>query len=109
MIKHTLHIGLLGLFLSLSALAQGQIRREKIANKDFDNYAYVNAIDIYQRMADKGYVNTSILENLADAYYFNGKFTEANKWYTELFEGTYQDKDLSKIPSEYYYRYAQTL
>ncbi len=95
--------------LSIATMANAQIKKEKIADKDFDNYAYVNAIEIYERMADKGYINTSILENLANAYYFNGKFAEANKWYRELFEGTYPHKDLNKIPSEYYYRYAQTL
>lgn len=95
--------------LSTTTIANAQIKKEKVADKDFEHYAYVNAIEIYERMANNGYSNTSILENLANAYYFNGKFKEANKWYTELFEGTYSDKDISKIPSEYYYRYAQTL
>ena len=109
MIRKIAQIGIFGLLLSTATISNAQIKKEKIADRDFDNYAYVNAIEIYERMAEKGYINSSILENLANAYYFNGKFVDANKWYTELFEGNYPDKDISKIPSEYYYRYAQTL
>lgn len=109
MIKQIVQLGILSVALSFSVSGYSQIKKEKKGDKDFDRLAYVDAIKVYERMADKGYVNTSILQNLADAYYFNGKLVEANKWYTELFEGTYEDKDLSKLPSEYYYRYAQTL
>ncbi len=109
MIKKNIHISILGLLLFSTTISHAQLRREKIANKDFDNYAYINSIEIYERMADKGYINTSILENLANAYYFNGKFVEANKWYSQLFDANYPDKNIAKIPSEYYYRYAQTL
>ncbi|MGG5578223.1 OmpA family protein [Myroides sp. C15-4] len=109
MIKQIVQLGILSVALSFSFSGYSQIKKEKKGDKDFDRLAYVDAIKVYERMADKGYVNTSILQNLADAYYFNGKLVEANKWYTELFEGTYEDKDLSKLPSEYYYRYAQTL
>ncbi len=109
MIRQTIRFGSLIILLGLSYTASAQIKREKKADKEFEQTAYINAIDVYKRIADKGYVNTSILENLADAYYFNGKFADANKWYTELFDGNYNDKDLSKITSEYYYRYAQTL
>lgn len=109
MVKQIIQVGLLTLSLSLGNLGYGQIRKEKQADKSFDRTAYIDAIQIYERMAEKGYVNSSILQNLADAYYFNGKLTEANKWYTELFEGQYENKNVSELPSEYYYRYSQTL
>ncbi|WP_413513569.1 OmpA family protein [Myroides odoratus] len=109
MVKQIIQLGILSVALSFSLSGYSQIKREKKADKSFDRLAYVDAIKVYERIAEKGYVNTSVLQNLADAYYFNGKLVEANKWYTELFEGDYEDKNLADIPSEYYYRYAQTL
>lgn len=109
MVKQIIQVGILTLALSLGQLGYGQIKKEKQADKSFDRTAYIDAIQIYERMAEKGYVNGSMLQNLADAYYFNGKLVEANKWYTELFEGQYEDKNLGQLPSEYYYRYSQTL
>lgn len=104
-----LNIGLLGLLLCLATTGYSQIKKEKLANENFDHMAYANAIVLYETLANKGYVNTSILQKLGDSYYFNGKLTQANQWYATLFEGTYQDKDNASLPSEYYYRYAQTL
>ncbi|MDM1408320.1 OmpA family protein [Myroides sp. DF42-4-2] len=109
MIRKLLQAGMVCLTLSVTTTAYSQARKEKQADKNFDRLAYVDAIKIYERMAENGYVNTSILQNLADAYYFNGKLVEAHKWYAELFEGNYEDKNTSKLPSEYYYRYAQSL
>ncbi|MBB1141031.1 flagellar motor protein MotB, partial [Myroides sp. WP-1] len=109
MVKQIIQLGILSAALSFSFVGYSQIKKEKQADKNFDRLAYVDAIKVYERIAEKGYVNTSILQNLGDAYYFNGKLAEANKWYTALFEGTYEDKDTSLLPSEYYYRYAQTL
>ncbi|WP_410879246.1 OmpA family protein [Myroides sp. DW712] len=109
MVKQIIQVGIMTLTLSLGQLGYGQIKKEKQADKSFDRTAYIDAIQIYERMAEKGYVNGSILQNLADAYYFNGKLVEANKWYTELFEGQYEHKDVGQLPSEYYYRYSQTL
>ena len=104
-----LHIGLLSLFISMGAVGYSQVKKEKLANESYDDMAYANAIELYENLAKKGYVNTSILQKLGDSYYFNGKLAQANQWYTELFEGEYKGKDLTVLPSEYYYRYAQTL
>lgn len=109
MVKQWIQIGILTLMLSIGNIGYSQIKQEKQADKNFDRTAYANAIQIYERMASKGYINSSLLQNLADAYYFNGKLVEANKWYTELFEGSYDDKNLGQLSSEYYYRYSQTL
>ncbi len=109
MVKQMIKIGVLTLILGVVNLGYGQIRKEKQADKSFDQTAYINAIEIYERMAENGYVNSSVLQNLADAYYFNGKLVEANKWYTELFEGKYDNKNLAQLPPEYFYRYSQTL
>lgn len=97
------------LFLFCSIVSFGQTRAEKKGDRNFENYAYVDAIKLYESMADKGYINTSILSKLGDSYYFNGKLEEANIWYSQLFNSSYEDKNLSTLNTEYYYRYAQTL
>jgi len=82
-----LHIGLLSLFISMGAVGYSQVKKEKLANESYDDMAYANAIELYENLAKKGYVNTSILQKLGDSYYFNGKLAQANQWYTTLFEG----------------------
>lgn len=107
--NRVLKIGFLGaLFLGLSTTMFAQRGPEKKADKEFDKYAYVDAIKVFERIANKGYTSTSVLTKLGDSYYFNAKLVEANKWYDLLFNSDYADKDLSKLPSEYYYRFAQT-
>lgn len=107
--KQMIQVGLLCLTLSFGTSGYSQLKKEKQAIQSFNRMAYVDAIDNFERIVEKGYINAKVLQNLADAYYFNGKLVEANKWYTMLFEGNYENKNLSKLPSEYYYRYAQTL
>ena len=109
MMKKIISLGVLCLSISFSTLGYSQIAREKQATKSFNRKAYFDAIKIYERMVEKGYINTLILSNLADSYYFNSRFVEANQWYTLLFEVEYEKKNLTELPSEYYYRYAQTL
>ncbi len=109
MVRKTKYLSLLVCFLLTSLLSFGQSRKEKKADRNFDTYAYVDAIQMYENMAEQGYINTSILSKLGDSYYFNAKFVEANKWYEQLIEGSYEDKDLTTLNKEYYYRYAQTL
>jgi outer membrane protein OmpA-like peptidoglycan-associated protein len=77
--------------------------KEDKANKQFDNYAYVDAIKTYERVYEKGYKSKDMLEKLGDSYYFKADLDNAAKWYKELFDFT-QD-----MTPEYYYRYAQSL
>ncbi len=108
--KKLQQVGLVAaVLLTVVTVGYGQTGKKKRADQNFDHLAYANAIEIYEGLANQGYINTSVLRNLADSYYFNGKLAEAHQWYYELFEGDYKDKDLTGLPSEYYYRYAQTL
>ena len=75
------------------------------ADKKYDNYAYVDAIKTYERVAEKGYKSVDMFQKLANAYYYNGELDKAVKWYEELFTMA-TEKDLEP---EYYYRYAQSL
>lgn len=81
----------------------GQKNTEKSADKKYDQYAYINAIKTYERIAAKGYKSAEMFQKLGNSYYFNAELEKAAKWYDELFSVT-QDVD-----PEYYYRYSQTL
>ena len=72
-------------------------------DKKYDNYAYIDAIKTYERVADKGYKSEDMFKKLGNSYYFNSDFDGAAKWYGELFA-----MNTSPEP-EYYYRYAQSL
>ncbi|MDM1405540.1 OmpA family protein [Myroides marinus] len=109
MIRQIVKLVVIGVALGFSGIGYSQIKKEKQANKYFDNLNYTQAIKRYQSIANQGKANYLVLRNLADAYYFTGKLQQANKWYEQLFKADYKDKDLSQLPSEYYYRYAQTL
>lgn len=91
-------------FLSL-IVAQGYGQKAKLASadKEYNNYAYIDAIKTYERIADKGYQTAELFQKLGNAYYFNADFVKAEKWYSELFAMS-NDQD-----AEYYYRYAQCL
>ncbi|WP_410878049.1 OmpA family protein [Myroides sp. DW712] len=90
-----------------TSLGWAQERRENKANQKFEKYEYINAIEIYEKAVEKGFKSVNMLQKLGDAYYFNGKLTEAKKWYQELFR--FAQEQQTTIESEYYYRYAQTL
>ena len=93
------------LLLSLFCLMQGSAQEAKIkrANKIYDAKGFIDATDIYLKVAKKGYRSKELLTKLANSYYFNANYEDAGKWYTELFKIT---EDLQPI---YYLRYSQSL
>lgn len=103
--KKFLYISLSVLFASNFTLNAQEKDKEK-ADKLYEKYAYVDAIKIYEKIADKGYISQEILQNLGNSYYFNADYANAVKWYDQLFKTKTEE---TKINSEYYYRYAQSL
>ena len=96
----TLYLILTTIFL-LDCYAQES--RVNAGDKKYEHYAFVDAIKIYQRIAEKGYKSEDMFRKLGDSYYFNSRFEDAAKWYGELF-------GMNGNPGpEYYYRYAQSL
>lgn len=78
-----------------SSLAKG--------DNDYRQFAYVDAINTYERLFEKGYKSPEMLEKLANAYYFKADLTNAAKWYGELYSLA------PDLAPENYYRYAQSL
>lgn len=72
-------------------------------DKKYNNYAYVDAIKTYEKVASKGYKSEEMFKKLGNSYYFNSQFDGAAKWYGELFAMN------TNVEPEYYYRYAQSL
>lgn len=88
-------ISVMNLYSQKSSLAKG--------DKEYDLFAYVDAIKTYERLFEKGYKSVDMLEKLGNAYYFKADLQNAAKWYSELYS---LSPDLTP---EYYYRYAQSL
>lgn len=80
-----------------------QIGKTAKAEKEYDKYAYIDAIKTYERIYEKGYKSDDMLLKLGNAYYFNAEFEKAAKYYAELYTSK-EDQD-----AEFYYRYAQSL
>lgn len=92
---------ILVLFFSVSTLAQ-EAKMEK-AEKLYENYGYINARDIYLKVAEKGFESEELFQKLGDSYYFNAAYSDALVWYTKLF--SLNDDQGEK----YLRRYAQSL
>ena len=95
-----LYITIISVFSLNSYSQQGKIAS---GDKKYDNYAYIDAIKTYERVADKGYKSEDMFKKLGNSYYFNSEFDKAARWYGELFAMN------TEVEPEYYYRYAQSL
>ncbi|MES2241010.1 MAG: OmpA family protein [Bacteroidota bacterium] len=89
-------------FFALQLSAQVGSKDNK-ADKEYDRYAYIDAIKTYERMFERGYKSPDMLLKLANAYYFSGDLENAAKYYKELFASE------TVFTPECYYRYAQSL
>lgn len=88
-------------FCFLSATAQKALLDK--AEKEYNNYAYADAINIYEKLAAKGIEDEKMFQRLGNAYYFNAELPKAALWYDRLFDLNPNQE------SEYLYRYAQCL
>lgn len=91
---------LLSLFVLVGYAQEKELNK---AAKNYDSYAFINAIEIYEKVAEEGYKSKELFEKLGNAYYFNADLANASKWYEELF------KLGEEVAPEYYFRYAQAL
>ncbi|WP_366183060.1 OmpA family protein [Flavobacterium ovatum] len=98
--KILLYITIVSVF-SLNIYSQKA--RLAAADQKYDNYAYIDAIKTYERVAEKGYKSADMFQKLGNAYYFNAQLENAAKWYGELFAMN------TSVEPEYYYRYSQSL
>jgi outer membrane protein OmpA-like peptidoglycan-associated protein len=92
---------LIYIFLVLFTTQMTIAQNLKRANKLFENQAYLNAAELYEKEDSK---TQEILEKLGDCYFYNAKMDTASKWYSLLFK-EYGDE----VSTDYMFRYIQTL
>lgn len=90
------------LFIAFNSFSQ-TVGKEKKGNKNYEQYAYIDAIKTYERLYEKGYKSPDMLLKLGNSYYFNADLEKAAKFYGELYA---ENPDQE---AEFYYRYSQSL
>lgn len=87
--------------LSVASLAQEQQLAK--ANKNFEQLDYIEAQKIYLAVAEKGFESEELYTRLANSFYFNAQYAEAERWYKKLIE------KYPQVPALTYLRYSQVL
>ena len=95
---------LISLVLLSTNVVFSQKNEIKKATKDFDEYSYIDARDVYLKVIEDGYQSAQIYKQLGDTYYYNSDYTNASKWYSKLVKEYPNDAE----PIDYY-RAAQSL
>lgn len=86
------------LFITVS-YSQNKITAK--ADRLFNSYQYVNAINEYLKIAESSDADQYVFEQIADCYYTVFDMNNASKWYAKAIKGN--------AKPESYFRYAQTL
>lgn len=94
---------ILSLFVLLPYLGFSQIDKLNEANKKFENFAYIDAQQIYLEVAEAGYESENLFKKLGDSYYFNNDLENAAKWYQKLYDFS------NSLSADYLFRYSQSL
>jgi len=90
------------LFATFIGYSQGG-KIEK-GTKNFNQFDFVDAQKIYQKVADKGYESSDLFKRLADSYYLNAQYDKAAIYFEKLIQEFPEASD-----SEAYFRYALSL
>ncbi|WP_339845304.1 OmpA family protein [uncultured Dokdonia sp.] len=94
-------IALLLLTTIVGNAQEGKIER---GTKNFNQYDFVDAQVIYQKVADKGYESADLFKRLGDSYYLNARYDKASIYFGKLIQQFPEDAE-----SEAYFRYALSL
>ena len=85
----------------IAASGFAQSNQTEAADKLFDTYQYVDAIEAYLKLVKSNNADAYVYKQLADSYYHVFNVDEASKWYAKAVE---RQQD-----AETHFRYAQTL
>ncbi len=99
MYKKQAHIILILTFLLTGSLGFSQSLKK--ANKLYENRAYIDAAEIYEKLKK----TPKVLEKLGDCYYFNSEIEKANNAYSQAFDNA----DKSKLSSNFFFKYFDVL
>jgi len=101
--KHIIKIYLAFILLVPTITSAQEQKAVKEGDEDYEKLAYIEARASYLKAANEGFQSKDLLKKLGDSYYFNADYTNAAKWYGQLFESS------DNLESEYIYRYALSL
>ncbi len=90
------------LLLSCSLISQAQSGKQKKADKLYNDFAYLEAVDVYKDLIEKDYNVSYNSKKLGDTYMMLRSPENAVHYYGDVIEDT-------TISPEYYYKYAQAL
>lgn len=76
--------------------------QELVADKFFENFAYIKASELYTEAYNKGNDSEHVLTRLADCYYNNSDIEKAAAWYKLAYE------KYPRLSKNYVYKYIQT-
>ncbi len=93
------------LFTTTTFISYGQENWIKKGDQNLENLFFADAIKDYEKAIKSGAKSENVYIGLAEAYYFNGMYTNANKWYTKAFELP----NKTNFSADIYYRYVQSL
>lgn len=86
----------------ISTSVFGQTVKQKRAEKQFNNFSFVKAINTYEKLIDTSFNKHYAMRKLGDAYIMLRQPEKALEIYKEVVKQ-------ENVPSEYYLYYAQTL
>ena len=75
----------------------------KAADGKFDEFSFVEARALYQKLAKRGYKSKKVFAHLGDTFYYNSDYIYALKWYEKLMNDDDDNDRFSK--EEYYHKY----
>ena len=91
------------LLLFVSCLAHAQQAKLNKADKKFESFAYVDAIEVYEKILQNGYQSAELYEKLGNSYYLNGETEKAAQCYKALIAYN------TEIDPEIYFKYSHCL
>jgi outer membrane protein OmpA-like peptidoglycan-associated protein len=94
---------ILGVLVAFSTISYAQSGKVAQGDRQYERFAYADAINIYLKLLEKGYDSPDLYQKLASSYYFNADTQNAVKWYDTLAVREF------KMPTDDYFRYAQSL
>ncbi|WP_089379523.1 OmpA family protein [Lutibacter flavus] len=89
-------------FVLIGASSFGQTAKQKRAERQFNNFSFVKAINTYEKLVDTSFNEFYSMRKLADAYIMLRQPEKALPIYKEVVKQ-------KNVPSEYFLYYAQTL
>ena len=89
-------------FVLISASTFGQTAKQKRAERQFNSFSFVKAIDTYEKLIDTSFNKYYAMRQLGDAYIMLRQPEKALPIYEKVVKQP-------NVPSEYYFYYAQTL